>query len=86
MNKRGFIKKLKEKTHLKEEQCIVINSIIEDTFLIGKRNKDKMIQEFIKQLKISEEEANEIYCISIGIISSEIKNKLRHPFKKDYED
>lgn len=40
MNKKGFILKLKEKLNYDEEKCIKINEILEDTFLIGKKNKE----------------------------------------------
>ena len=66
MNKSEFIKELSKQTGYDEEKCIVINSIVEDTFIIGKKNKDKMI---------------ELYETVISIIGSELKNKLKHPFK-----
>ena len=41
MNKEEFIKELVKLTNLSEEKCTTINSILEDTFLIGKNNKEK---------------------------------------------
>lgn len=82
MNKTEFIKELSNKTGYNEEKCLQINNIIEDTFLIGKKNKEKMINDFKNKLNINEEEANKIYETVMNIISSEIKNKLKHPFKK----
>lgn len=82
MNKTEFIKELSNKTGYNEDMCLQINNIIEDTFLIGKKNKEKMVNDFKNKLNINEEEANKIYETAMNIISSEIKNKLKHPFKK----
>ena len=82
MNKTDFIKELSNKTGYNEDMCLQINNIIEDTFLIGKKNKEKMINDLKNKLNINEEEANKIYETAMNIISSEIKNKLKHPFKK----
>ena len=81
MNKSEFIKELSKQTGYDEEKCIVINSIVEDTFIIGKKNKDKMIEKFEEQISLDENEANKLYETIMSIISSEIKNKLKHPFK-----
>ena len=81
MNKSEFIKELSKQTGKDEEKCIVINSIVEDTFIIGKKNKDKMIEKFEEQISLDENEANKLYETVISIIGSELKNKLKHPFK-----
>ena len=38
MNKKYFINELKKKLNYTEEQAIIINDILEDTFFIGKSN------------------------------------------------
>ena len=81
MNKKDFIEILKNKLNYDEEKCVKINSIVEDTFLIGKKNKDKMIERFINEIDISNEEANKIYEIVMNILTNNIKDKLKHPFK-----
>lgn len=81
MKKSEFIKELSKQTGYDEEKCIVINSIVEDTFIIGKKNKDKMIEKFEEQISLDENEANKLYETVISIIGSELKNKLKHPFK-----
>lgn len=81
MNKTEFINALKEKTNLLEENCLVVNDILESHFLIGKNNKEKIIQDLIDRLNINELKANEIYNTSMSIISNELKYKLKHPFK-----
>ena len=81
MNKTGFINKLQEELKYDKEKCIIINSIIEDTSLIGKKNKAKMINGFMNELGVSESEAEHIYETAITIIKNSMKNKIRHPFK-----
>ena len=43
MNKEKFIEELSNKTGYSKENCTIINSVLEDNFLIGKKNKDKII-------------------------------------------
>lgn len=81
MDKKEFIEKLSKQTNYDERKCNLINSIIEDTFIIGKNNKEKMIVEFKEKLKIEEQEANKVYEIVMQIIGTGIKDKLKHPFK-----
>ena len=81
MNKKEFINELKNKLNYTEEKCNKINDIIEDTFIIGKKNKDKMLNKFISELNITKKDANKIYETVIDIISDGIKDKLKHPFK-----
>ncbi len=81
MNKTGFIKELQKELNYNEEKCIIINSVLEDHFIIGKNNKEKIINDLIEKLTITEEEAENIYETSSKIISSAIKNKIVHPFK-----
>ena len=80
MNKIKFINKLKNETAYTEDNCILINNILEKNCIIGKRNKQKIINELILK-NFTEDEAENIYDISINIITNEIKNKLKHPFK-----
>ncbi len=81
MDKKEFIEKLSKQTNYDERKCNLINSIIEDTFIIGKKSKEKMIVEFKEKLKIEEQEANKVYEIIMQIIGTGIKDKLKHPFK-----
>lgn len=81
MNKTEFIKELQKKLNYNEEKCIIINDILENNFLIGKKNKETMINEFITKLDVSDEEANKIYETAMNILSKEIKNKIMHPFR-----
>lgn len=81
MNKTGFIKELSKQTGYDEEKCTLINSIIENYFIFGKKNKDKIIQDLQIKASLSEDDAENIYDILIKILTGEIKNKLKHPFK-----
>lgn len=81
MNKSRFIKELSKETGYDKEKCITINNIIENYFIFGKKNKDKIIQDLQVKANLSEDEAENIYDISIKIITKEVKNKLKHPFK-----
>ena len=81
MNKTGFIKELSKKTGYNEEMCTKINEIVEDTFIFGKNNKEKMIAKFIEKLGVDEAQANEIYESVSGIICGAIKDKIKNPFK-----
>ena len=81
MNKKEFINELIEKTGRTENECIIINSCIEENFIIGKKNKEKTISLIMDKLNVSCEEADDIYNIASSIISKGIKNSIIHPFK-----
>lgn len=68
MNKNNFINKLMEITNYSEENCILINNIMENHFIIGRNNKIKIMNDFIEKLDISKEEADELYNICMKII------------------
>ena len=80
MNKSKFIKRLKEETDYSEDRCVLVNDILENNFIIGRKNKQKIINDLILK-NFTEDEAENIYDISINIIMSEIKDKIKHPFK-----
>ena len=80
MNKKEVIKKLGEVTNLSEEKCIIINDILEEHFIIGKNNKEKIISDISEKLETTIEESENIYESAMSIIGSGIKDKLKHPF------
>jgi hypothetical protein len=80
-NKRALLVDLKERLGCSEEECLIINDVIEDTFIFGKKNRLKMINAFIERLHVSEDRAEEIYDTFMDIFKTRIKYKLRHPFK-----
>ena len=81
MNKIGFIKELSKQTGYDEQKCILLNDIIENYFIFGRKNKDKIIKELQVRATLNEDDAENIYDIYVKIIAKEIKNKLKHPFK-----
>ena len=81
MNKTGFIKELSKQTGYDEEKCIIIDNVIENYFIFGRKNKDKIIKDLQIKASLSEDDSENVYDISMRIITGEIKNKLRHPFK-----
>jgi nucleoid DNA-binding protein len=83
MNKTKFIEKLKETLSIDENTAVIINNILENNNIFGRKNKDKIINEMMDALKIDLEKAKEIYEKVMEIISSAIKNKIKHPFGKD---
>lgn len=81
MNKKGFIKELSKQTGYDEEKCILINNVIENYFIFGRKNKDKIIKDLQTKASLNEDDSENVYDISMKIITEEIKNKLKHPFK-----
>ena len=81
MNKETFINSLKKKTQLPYNECVIINQILENHFIIGKKNKQKIINNLKLSLNIDEIDAENIYDICMNIISSALKEKIKHPFK-----
>lgn len=81
MNKKVFINELSNQTGYDEKRCILINDIIENHFIFRKKNKEKIIKELQIKANLSEDDSENVYDIYIKIITEEIKNKLKHPFK-----
>ncbi len=81
VNKKEFLHELSKQTNLTENETILVNDILEKHFFISRKNKDKIISEFVIQLDISLDKATEIYNICKKIVSNEIINKLKHPFE-----
>lgn len=81
MNEEKLIKELEKVTGLDSDKCIIINNILENHFIIGKNNKEKIINDIMIQLQITFEKAETIYESAMSIIGTGIKDKLKHPFK-----
>ena len=80
MNKKLFIEKLSKKLDYDIDKCSIINDILENNFIIGKNNKDKIINQLMSRLNINDKVANNIYEVVMEIIGSEIKDKIKFPF------
>lgn len=63
MNKDMLIEKLQKSTLRDEDECLLISDILDTYGIIGRKNKKKIIKDFMEQLKIEYEEANELYNI-----------------------
>ena len=81
MNKERFINVLAEKLNCDTDYSRRVSDLLEDNFLIGKKNKEKTINSFVTELKVSKEEAEKIYETASSVIASAIKDKIKHPFK-----
>lgn len=81
MNKEKFIEELEKKTGFSKEKCEKVNEILEENFLIGKENKNKMVSQIMSEFGCNETEANSLYETVASIFFGEVKNKLLHPFK-----
>lgn len=75
MNNQEFIRKLEEKTNYNEEKCVIINNVLENHFIVGRKNKQKIKNDFVTQLAVTEEEANKLYNICMELIVKGIEKK-----------
>lgn len=68
--------KLKELTNKSDEEIAIIDEILNNHFVIGKNNKGKIIADFKEKLKITDDEADNLYnqCSEI-IIKGIFKRK-----------
>ncbi len=82
MNKEGFITELSKITGLDENKCTIINSILEDSSLIGKNSKEKIIKALQEKLKLSEKDAEKIYEKAMSIITKSMKKKITDFLKR----
>ncbi len=67
--------KLMEKTGRSEEECLIIDDILNNHFIIGKNNKIKICNDFMTKLNIDEQEADELYNQCAEIIVKGIFRK-----------
>ena len=53
--------KLKELTNRSDEEITIIDEILNNHFIIGKNNKEKIIVDLKEKLKITDDEADNLY-------------------------
>ena len=53
--------KLKEVTNRSDEEITIIDEILNNHFVIGKNNKEKIMADFREKLNITPEEADNLY-------------------------
>jgi len=83
MNKTSLIETINEKTNYSKEKCKKIVDLTEECPLVGKKNKERLINIFKEELKINEEEAKRLYDQIVSILKKEIKYKIIHPFGRN---
>ncbi len=81
MKKKEFIINLMKETNYSEDKCKDINDILESHFIIGKNNKEKIINDFKDKIGTNDEESNDLYDTCVSLLGTKFKNKLKHPFK-----
>lgn len=81
MNKSEFVQKLSVDAKITEDDALKVNNILEENFFFSKKNKDKIVSLISDSLAISSEKAEDIYNKSMNIINTNIKNKIKHPFR-----
>ena len=54
MNNTDFVKKLSKELGFDLDRTNIVNDILGDNFIIGKKNKDKIIKELCDKLKIKD--------------------------------
>ena len=75
MNIEEYIIVLMVNTNRSEGECNILNQIIENHFIVGKNNKEKIINDIIQKLQLEYKEADELYNICM-------ENILKGIFKK----
>lgn len=81
MNKTYFINELVKRLKYDESYARQVLDLYEENFIIG--NKEKTINLFINNLKVSDKDANNLYEVCSKIVTSSLKEKVLHPFKKE---
>ncbi len=80
MNKSELIKELSSRIGYNIEDTNKINNIFDDNFIIGKKNKEKIISKLMEVISIDEKEANRIYESFAELLKDGVLNRLKHPF------
>lgn len=75
MNREKVISELTSKTNRSVEECNNIYEVLENHLIIGKNNKEKIKVDFMDKLKITEDEADKTYNISMEILMKYFFNK-----------
>ena len=76
-----FINGLSHKSDIKLEQAEQVNGILEETFLVGKENKDKIVAEIVNKLCVDEEKAGSLCNDSMDVLKDSLVEKIKKPFK-----
>lgn len=82
MNKERFIDALSKETNLTKADCSKINEILEAHFIIGRNNKFKILEDIREKLNIDPDLAETIYNKASEILGNNLKQRIKHPFKR----
>lgn len=53
--------KIKELTNRSDEEVNIIDEVLNNHFIIGRNNKDKIVRDFKEKLNLTDEEADNLY-------------------------
>jgi len=82
MNKNEMIKEVQQQFGYDENFSQKVISIFESCSEIGQKGKGQVVSRYVKELNISETEADNIFDCVLNLIKKGIKDKLKNPFKK----
>ena len=71
INREKVKRLLQEEGSRSNEDCITICEVLEKNSIIGRKNKEKIINDFIENLDTSYEEANKLYNECMAILVKE---------------
>ncbi len=74
MSNDEFVSKLQGKTGKTADQCGIIKEILDKYGIIGRKNKEKIIADFVGKFDLSEKDADNLYNDCMEII---LKNILQ---------
>lgn len=72
MSRECFVEKLQEKNGRTEEECGIIKDILDSHGVIGRKNKEKIIADFIERINLNEKDADKLYNDCMEIIMKNI--------------
>lgn len=81
MKDKELMNELKNRINYNDKKMKIIKEILEEKMFIGRKNKNRIINNLIEKLNIDNEEANKIYNEFISVFMNRIKYKIMHPFK-----
>ncbi len=82
MNKTEFLKQIKEKANLSDEQVAKVGEILDSNFTAGQNNHEKIVESLQKNLNMSPETAEKVYNVAAEILTGEIFKKIKNPFEQ----
>lgn len=83
MNEEQVLEAIKDRTGLSDDQVDMVNQVIEEHFIIGKNNREKIIAGIKEKLGFDDAKADEIYNAVMGILGNGIMDKVKEFFKKE---